>query len=47
MKAGSVALGASVLGGIVFLLFPVIVVITISLSSATYLNFPPPGFSLR
>jgi putative spermidine/putrescine transport system permease protein len=47
MKASSIVLGAVVFGGIVYLLFPVIVVITISLSSATYLNFPPPGFSLQ
>src|SRR6476620_9021364 len=47
MKASSIVLGLMVFGGIVYLLFPVIVVITISLSSATYLNFPPPGFSLQ
>ena len=47
MKPGNIVLSVGVLGGIVYLLFPVIVVITISLSSATYLNFPPPGFSLQ
>lgn len=47
MRTGRVALGAGVLGVIIYLLFPVIVVITISLSSATYLNFPPPGVSLQ
>lgn len=47
MKPGSVALGAGVLCVIVYLLAPVVVVVTISLSSATYLNFPPPGFSLQ
>jgi putative spermidine/putrescine transport system permease protein len=47
MKASNIILSLGVLGGIVFLLFPVIVVVTISLSSATYLNFPPPGFSLQ
>ena len=47
MKASNIILSAGVLGGIFFLLFPVIVVVTISFSSATYLNFPPPGFSLQ
>lgn len=47
MKLGNIVLSVGVLGGIVYLLFPVIVVTTISLSSATYLNFPPPGFSLQ
>jgi putative spermidine/putrescine transport system permease protein len=47
MKASSIVLSLVVLGGIVYLLFPVIVVVTISFSSATYLNFPPPGFSLQ
>lgn len=32
---------------LVYLLFPVVVVLLISFSSATYLRFPPPGFSLR
>jgi putative spermidine/putrescine transport system permease protein len=32
---------------LVYLLFPVLVVVLISFSSATYLRFPPPGFSLR
>lgn len=32
---------------LVCLLFPVLVVLLISFSSATYLRFPPPGFSLR
>ena len=47
MRASNIVLGLGVLGGIVFLLFPVIVVVAISFSSATYLNFPPPGFSLQ
>lgn len=47
MRIGNLTLGAGVLSIIVFLLFPVIVVVTISLSSATYLNFPPPGFSAQ
>ena len=32
---------------LVYLLFPVLVVVLISFSSATYLRFPPPGLSLR
>jgi putative spermidine/putrescine transport system permease protein len=32
---------------LLYLLFPVLVVVVISFSSATYLRFPPPGFSLR
>ena len=32
---------------LVYLLFPVFVVLAISFSSATYLRFPPPGLSLR
>lgn len=47
MTAGRIILGATVIGGVVYLLFPVVVVVTISLSSATYLNFPPPGLSLQ
>ncbi len=32
---------------LLYLLFPVLVVVVISFSSATYLRFPPPGLSLR
>lgn len=32
---------------LVYLLFPVVIVVGISFSSATFLRFPPPGFSLR
>jgi putative spermidine/putrescine transport system permease protein len=32
---------------LLYLLFPVIVVLMISFSSATYLRFPPPGLSIR
>ena len=32
---------------IVFLLLPILVVVPLSLSSASYLRFPPPGWSLR
>ena len=47
MMAGRIGLALGVLGVVVYLLFPVIVVVTISLSSGTYLNFPPPGLSLQ
>jgi putative spermidine/putrescine transport system permease protein len=47
MRSGAIGLSAGVLCVIIYLLFPVIVVVTISLSSATYLNFPPPGLSLQ
>src|SRR5262245_12558555 len=47
MTSGRIGLALGVLGVVVYLLFPVIVVVTISLSSATYLNFPPPGLSLQ
>ncbi len=47
LATGRIGLSAGVLCVVVYLLFPVIVVITISLSSATYLNFPPPGLSLQ
>ena len=43
-RAVQVGLTALIL---LYLLFPVIVVLTISFSSATYLRFPPPGLSLR
>jgi ABC-type spermidine/putrescine transport system permease subunit II len=47
MMAGRFGLALGAFGVIVYLLFPVIVVVTISLSSGTYLNFPPPGLSLQ
>jgi putative spermidine/putrescine transport system permease protein len=47
MTPGRIGLALGALGVIVYLLFPVIVVVTISLSSGTYLNFPPPGLSLQ
>ena len=47
MTAGRIGLVLGVLGVVIYLLFPVIVVVTISLSSGTYLNFPPPGLSLQ
>lgn len=32
---------------LLYLIFPILVVIPLSFSSATYLSFPPPGFSLQ
>jgi len=41
-------LPASVVGLILlFLVFPIVVVVVVSFSSATYLTFPPPAFGLR
>src|SRR5262245_50738905 len=45
--AGKVGLGAAVLAILIYLVFPVIVVLAISFSSGNFLHFPPPGFSLR
>src|SRR5215510_14941560 len=42
-----IALGAVVGFALVYLLFPVLVVVVISFSSVGYLRFPPPGLSLR
>jgi putative spermidine/putrescine transport system permease protein len=47
ITAGRVALGAAVAAIIVYLIFPVIVVLAISFSSGNFLLFPPPGLSLR
>jgi len=49
MKRGLGGLGINSLAGLVlaFLLFPVLVVVAISFSSADFLSFPPPGLSLR
>jgi putative spermidine/putrescine transport system permease protein len=44
---GRIALGAAVLAIIVYLIFPVIVVLAISFSAGNFLTFPPPGLSLR
>ena len=32
---------------LLFLAFPIVVVVVVSFSSATYLTFPPPAFDLR
>src|SRR5262249_16614755 len=45
--AGRIGLSAAVVGVLVYLIFPVIVVVAISFSSGNFLVFPPPGFSLR
>jgi putative spermidine/putrescine transport system permease protein len=42
-----IGLGAAVTAILLYLIFPVIVVLAISFSSGNYLVFPPPGFSLR
>lgn len=49
MRHGLGEIGLVALVGLVlvYLLFPVVVVVAISFSSAAYLSFPPPGFSLR
>lgn len=44
---GKIALAAAVVAIIVYLIFPVIVVLAISFSSGNFLSFPPPGLSLR
>lgn len=44
---GRVALGAGVVAILLYLVFPVIVVVAISFSSGNFLSFPPPGLSLR
>lgn len=47
MKLSRLPNGLVVALVLVYLLFPVLVVVLISFSSATYLRFPPPGLSLR
>ena len=45
---GARILPATVVGLILlFLAFPILVVIVVSFSSATYLTFPPPAFGLK
>ena len=44
---GRIGLGAAVAAVLIYLIFPVIVVLAISLSSGNFLVFPPPGLSLR
>ena len=49
MKTSSSGTGLYVGAGtvLIYLLFPVLVVVGISFSAATYLKFPPPGLSLQ
>lgn len=42
-----VALNSLVLAAVLFLVVPILVIVPISFSSAQYLTFPPPGFSLQ
>jgi putative spermidine/putrescine transport system permease protein len=44
-----VSIGVAIAAGLVifYLVVPILVVIPLSFSSATYLSFPPPGFGLR
>jgi putative spermidine/putrescine transport system permease protein len=44
---GSIALGAAVAAILLYLIFPVLVVLAISFSAGNFLTFPPPGLSLR
>src|SRR5439155_7348578 len=45
--AGRLGLSAAVVAIIVYLIFPVVVVVAISFSAGNFLRFPPPGLSLR
>src|SRR5215470_5817803 len=47
VASNRVGLGVAVTAVLVYLIFPVIVVVAISFSSGNFLHFPPPGFSLR
>ena len=47
LTAGKLGLAAAVAAILVYLIFPVIVVLAISFSSGNFLLFPPPGLSLR
>jgi putative spermidine/putrescine transport system permease protein len=47
LAADRIALGTAVVAIILYLIFPVIVVLAISFSSGNFLAFPPPGLSLR
>jgi putative spermidine/putrescine transport system permease protein len=47
VPAGRIALGAAVGAILLYLIFPVVMVLAISFSSGNFLAFPPPGFSLR
>ena len=45
--AGRLGLSAAVAAILLYLIFPVIVVVAISFSAGNFLSLPPPGFSLR
>jgi putative spermidine/putrescine transport system permease protein len=45
--ASRIALGTAVTAILLYLIFPVIVLLAISFSSGNFLTFPPPGLSLR
>jgi putative spermidine/putrescine transport system permease protein len=45
--AGRLGLSAAVVAIIIYLIFPVVVVVAISFSAGNFLSFPPPGLSLR
>jgi len=45
--AGRLGLSAAVTAVILYLVFPVVVVVAISFSAGNFLRFPPPGLSLR
>jgi putative spermidine/putrescine transport system permease protein len=47
VTAGGVALGVTVAAILIYLIFPVLVVLAISFSAGNFLSFPPPGLSLR
>lgn len=47
MAAGKIGLGGVVAAILLYLIFPVIIVVSISFSSGNFLVFPPPGLSLR
>src|SRR2546427_12802559 len=47
VTASKLWLGAAVVTILLYLIFPVIVVVAISFSAGNFLVFPPPGLSLR
>jgi putative spermidine/putrescine transport system permease protein len=47
LTAGKLGLTAAVAAILIYLIFPVVVVLAISFSSGNFLLFPPPGLSLR
>ena len=45
MNAGRLGLSAAVIAVIIYLIFPVVVVVAISFSAGNFLRFPPPSRS--